>query len=83
MGKLSAKYQFCAIHTADNTDGKVTIAANCPPMSIVSEKVHRLDPPVSVTVTYTVATPNFPIGCNQLQSIATDRDAWCVSKFWS
>ena len=25
MGKLSAKYQFCAIHTADNTDGKVTI----------------------------------------------------------
>ena len=24
MGKLSAKYQFCAIHTADNTDGKVT-----------------------------------------------------------
>ena len=22
--KLSAKYQFCAIHTADNTDGKVT-----------------------------------------------------------
>ena len=25
MGKLSAKYQFCAIHRADNTDGKVTI----------------------------------------------------------
>ena len=33
--------------------------------------------------TYTVAIPNFPIGCNRLQSIATDRDAWCVSKFWS
>ena len=32
---------------------------------------------------FTVATPNFPIGCNRLQSIATDRDAWCVSKFWS
>ena len=24
LGKLSAKYQFCTIHTADNTDGKVT-----------------------------------------------------------
>ena len=24
ISKLSAKYQFCAIHTADNTDGKVT-----------------------------------------------------------
>ena len=24
IGKLSAKYQFCAIQTADNTDGKVT-----------------------------------------------------------
>ena len=23
MSKLSAKYQFCAIHTADTTDGKV------------------------------------------------------------
>ena len=22
ISKLSAKYQFCAIHTADNTDGK-------------------------------------------------------------
>ena len=32
---------------------------------------------------FTVATPNFPIGCNRLQSIATDRDAWCVSKFCS
>ena len=36
-GKLSAKYQFCAIHTADNiiTDGKVTVklgcSANCSP----------------------------------------------------
>ena len=30
MGKLSAKYQFCAIHTADNTDGKVTIDRRCP-----------------------------------------------------
>ena len=27
---------------------------------------------------YTVATPNF-----SLQPIATDRDAWCVSNFWS
>ena len=24
ISKLSAKYQFCAIYTADNTDGKVT-----------------------------------------------------------
>ena len=24
IGKLCAKYQFCVIHTADNTDGKVT-----------------------------------------------------------
>ena len=24
ISKLSAKYQFCPIHTADNTDGKVT-----------------------------------------------------------
>ena len=24
ISKLSAKFQFCAIHTADNTDGKVT-----------------------------------------------------------
>ena len=24
ISKLSAKYQFCAIHTTDNTDGKVT-----------------------------------------------------------
>ena len=24
ISKLSAKYQFCAIHTADNTDGNVT-----------------------------------------------------------
>ena len=24
MSTLSAKYQFCAIHAADNTDGKVT-----------------------------------------------------------
>ena len=24
ISKLSAKYQFCAIHTADNTDGEVT-----------------------------------------------------------
>ena len=24
ISKLSAKYQLCAIHTADNTDGKVT-----------------------------------------------------------
>ena len=28
VSKLSAKYQFCAIHTADNTDGKVTEADN-------------------------------------------------------
>ena len=25
IGKLCAKYQLCAIHTADNTDGKVTM----------------------------------------------------------
>ena len=31
--------QFCAIHTADNTDGKVTIVRR---LSAVSEKVHRL-----------------------------------------
>ena len=49
MGKLSAKYQFCAIHTADNTDGKVTIDRRltidrrCPSFL---KKVHRLDPPV-------------------------------------
>ena len=42
MGKRSAMYQFCVIHTSDNTDGKVT---DCPPMSIVSEKVHRLEGP--------------------------------------
>ena len=24
ISKLSAKYQFCAIHTADNTDGEIT-----------------------------------------------------------
>ena len=30
-------------HLADNTDGKVTIVWK---KSIVSEKVHRLDPPV-------------------------------------
>ena len=24
ISKISAKYQLCAIHTADNTDGKVT-----------------------------------------------------------
>ena len=38
ISKLSAKYQFCAIHTAHNTDGKVTIVRRF-------EKVHRLDPP--------------------------------------
>ena len=46
--KLSAKYQFCAIHTADNTDGKVTIVCR---LSTVSEKVHRLDPPIIYGVT--------------------------------
>ena len=35
MGKLSAKYQFCEIHTADNTDGKVTIDRR------LSADVHR------------------------------------------
>ena len=33
------KYQFCAIHTADTTDGKVTNRAL---LSTESEKVHRL-----------------------------------------
>ena len=42
ISKLSAKYQFSAIHTADNTDGKVTIVRR---LSAVSEKVHRLDLP--------------------------------------
>ena len=35
MGKLSANNQFCAIHTADNTDGKVTIDRR------LSADVHR------------------------------------------
>ena len=37
ISKLSAKYQFCAIHTADNsyTDGKETIVRR---LSAVSEK---------------------------------------------
>ena len=43
ISKLSAKYQFCVIHTADNTDGKVTIVRR---LSTVSDKVHRLDPPL-------------------------------------
>ena len=47
IGKLCVKYQFCAIHTADNTDGKVT---NVLRMSTVSEKVHRLDPLLTDTV---------------------------------
>ena len=42
ISKLSGKNQFCAIHTADNTDGKVTTRAR---LSTVSEKVHRSDPP--------------------------------------
>ena len=42
ISKLSAKYQFCAIHTADNTDDYLK-------KSIVSEKSpsFRVDPPVS------------------------------------
>ena len=44
ISKLSAKYQLCAIHTADNTDGKLTSVRR---LSAVSEKVHRLDPPPS------------------------------------
>ena len=36
ISQLSAKYQFCTIHTADTTDGKVTTRA---PLSIESEKV--------------------------------------------
>ena len=39
ISKLSAKYQFCAIHTADTTHGKVTNRAL---LSTESEKVHRL-----------------------------------------
>ena len=35
------------MHTADNIDGKVTIVRRCP--SFV-RKVHRLDPPLSMTV---------------------------------
>ena len=37
MGKLCAKYQLCAIHTADNTDGKSR-------KSIVSEKIPSFRP---------------------------------------
>ena len=44
MGKLSAKYQFRAICT-QRVSVKSRLTADCPPMSIVSEKVHRLDPP--------------------------------------
>ena len=36
ISQLSAKYQFCSIHTADTTDGKVTTRAA---LSIESEKV--------------------------------------------
>ena len=43
ISQLSAKYQFCAIHTADTTDGKVTTRAS---LSVESEKVHRLYMPV-------------------------------------
>ena len=42
ISQLSAKYQFCTIHTADTTDGKVTNQAL---LSIESEKVYRLYPP--------------------------------------
>ena len=50
MGKLSVKYPFCAIHTADWTV-KSRLIADCPLMSmIVSEKVHRLDPPVAISL---------------------------------
>ena len=44
ISKLSATYQLCAIHTADNTDGKVTFVLR---LSAISEKVHILDPPAS------------------------------------
>ena len=47
ISKLSAKYQFFAIHTADNTDRKVTSVHR---LSAVYEKVHRLDPPTIVGV---------------------------------
>ena len=45
ISQLSAKYQFCAIHTADTTDGKVTTRVL---LSIESEKVHRLYLPALV-----------------------------------
>ena len=50
ISQLSAKYQFCAIHshTADTTDGKVTTRA---PLSIESQKAHRLYVPVHGYVT--------------------------------
>ena len=45
-------YQFCAIHTADTTDNEVTNLAH---LSIESEKVHRLYPPVRVSLSVSVA----------------------------
>ena len=44
ISKLSAKYQFCAIHTADNTDGKVTgeVEKNSRPEEIDHDTVTRL-----------------------------------------
>ena len=53
ISKLSAKYQFCAISTADTRDGKLTtrgvypwvvhrLSIVCPPF------VHRLYPPIEM-----------------------------------
>ena len=42
ISQLSAKYQFCTVHTADIIDGE---SPSNPRKSIVSEKVHRLYPP--------------------------------------
>ena len=66
--QLSAKYQLCAIHTADTTDGE---SPSNPRKSIVSEKVHRLYSPHSVQVLCQTANLNMAVrGLHALSKVA-------------
>ena len=61
--QLLAMYQFGVIRTAATTDGKVTNRAR---LSIESEKVHRLYPPVSLCEHEEVSKTSVP-GLSELR----------------
>ena len=72
ISKLSAKYQFCAIRTADTRDGQLTtpgvytwvvreLSMICPSF------VHRLYPPHAMHLTFRCRTQSLPYRHNTLQ----------------